>query len=423
METHELFLKQKALGIEIETRLVSIRKKNKKYRTLGYIEEQRAIIKKLWNEFDQNHSLLDSKDINKTDNYWTKGYYEVILNTYEAAEIKLNKYEEKAVEKLEKKQASPNDHETADLAIESNDKPDNKSPLNENRSQSSSDEDSTSSSSEDESEALDDSEIIAKQLLKWEEQRKFAKKMLLVMTEKASCDNNTLPISRTVIKDYWNTYKKGYVKLTSYKPEEGKQQLLDEDYHNISEVYNELLVSLELRKLSEKQNQTQVGIKELIESLKCISDRKMDIKLPKIDLPTFDGNFDKWIEFRDLFISMVHSKQITSVEKMQYLKFHLSSQAADVIKHLKISEANYDTAWTLLMSRYDNKKILINNYIKKFLALKKVEQDSANELKNLLDSSKEILYSLRNLGERIEHWDSVVIHVLTQKLPEATFTL
>lgn len=43
--------------------------------------------------------------------------------------------------------------------------------------------------------------------------------------------------------------------------------------------------------------------------------------LPVIELPKFSGYFDKWLEFRDLYISLVHNNNyISPIEKFQYLK-------------------------------------------------------------------------------------------------------
>lgn len=40
------------------------------------------------------------------------------------------------------------------------------------------------------------------------------------------------------------------------------------------------------------------------------------VRLPEIKIPEFDGNPEEWIEFRDLFKSLVHANgQLTSVQK------------------------------------------------------------------------------------------------------------
>ena len=44
-------------------------------------------------------------------------------------------------------------------------------------------------------------------------------------------------------------------------------------------------------------------------------------KLPKLDLPTFSGNYEDWESFRDLFTALVHNApNVDDATKLQYLK-------------------------------------------------------------------------------------------------------
>ena len=48
------------------------------------------------------------------------------------------------------------------------------------------------------------------------------------------------------------------------------------------------------------------------------------IKLPPINIPTFDGKFEEWYSYRDQFMSIVHNnKTIDDVHRMYYLKTSL----------------------------------------------------------------------------------------------------
>lgn len=45
------------------------------------------------------------------------------------------------------------------------------------------------------------------------------------------------------------------------------------------------------------------------------------IRLPKIDLPRFDGGYQCWLEFRDTFLSLIHNNNsIDSINKFHYLR-------------------------------------------------------------------------------------------------------
>ncbi|KAJ8964162.1 hypothetical protein NQ314_005086, partial [Rhamnusium bicolor] len=73
------------------------------------------------------------------------------------------------------------------------------------------------------------------------------------------------------------------------------------------------------------------------------------IWLPQINLPTFVGNYDTWLEFRDTFESLIHfNTTIRDIQKLHYLRASLDGSAKQVIHSLEFSEKNYKVAWDLL---------------------------------------------------------------------------
>lgn len=61
--------------------------------------------------------------------------------------------------------------------------------------------------------------------------------------------------------------------------------------------------------------------------------------------------------------------------------------------------------------------------LNKLFDQKKIEHESADALKKLLDTTRESLFLLQNMGEAIEHWNSIVVHFFVKKLPIETFKL
>lgn len=89
------------------------------------------------------------------------------------------------------------------------------------------------------------------------------------------------------------------------------------------------------------------------------------IRLLKLDLPSFSGSYQDWLNFYDSFKSLIHDNtKIADVQKLQYLRSCLNDEASKVISSLETSFANYDVAWTLLTDRYDNHRIIILNHIR-----------------------------------------------------------
>lgn len=141
------------------------------------------------------------------------------------------------------------------------------------------------------------------------------------------------------------------------------------------------------------------------------------VKLPKITIPIFSGKYAEWTTFRDLFIALVHKNtSLTDVQKLHYLKTHISGEAEQLIRHTPITEANYLHCWSQLEKRYDNKRYLSNCILKRLFSQKRIITESSVALKELLDTTIDCLNGLKNLGIDVATWDIIIIHVLTYKL-------
>ncbi|KMQ89270.1 hypothetical protein RF55_11115 [Lasius niger] len=61
--------------------------------------------------------------------------------------------------------------------------------------------------------------------------------------------------------------------------------------------------------------------------------------LPTIDLPTFDGSFDKWESFRDKFKSMIHDDpQLSDIKRLHYLCSCLKGDASNALHDINLTE-------------------------------------------------------------------------------------
>lgn len=56
--------------------------------------------------------------------------------------------------------------------------------------------------------------------------------------------------------------------------------------------------------------------------INAIQPKKM--RLPTIEIPKFDGTWEKWLPFRDTFTSMIHDNaSLPSIDKLHYLRWAL----------------------------------------------------------------------------------------------------
>ncbi|XP_063923051.1 uncharacterized protein LOC135137358 [Zophobas morio] len=85
--------------------------------------------------------------------------------------------------------------------------------------------------------------------------------------------------------------------------------------------------------------------------------RQTNIRLPKISLRNFHGDFVKWYPFIQTFNTAIHNNEsLPPVDKFQYLLSCLSGEALNLIKSLTLSEDNYPIAYKILTDRYDDKR-------------------------------------------------------------------
>ncbi|XP_048485432.1 uncharacterized protein LOC125490391 [Plutella xylostella] len=138
-------------------------------------------------------------------------------------------------------------------------------------------------------------------------------------------------------------------------------------------------------------------------------------------MPTFDGSFERWLEFRDTFSSLVHnSTDITNIQKFHYLKSSLKGSAALIIDALEFSSDNYNVAWELLLNRYNNNRLLVQNHIKALFNLNPLPKESAALIRTLIDTILKNLRALNMLGEPTQHWDTLVVYMIVSKLDKTT---
>ncbi|XP_061710770.1 uncharacterized protein LOC133520395 [Cydia pomonella] len=146
------------------------------------------------------------------------------------------------------------------------------------------------------------------------------------------------------------------------------------------------------------------------------------VKLPTIQLPKFQGSYENWLGFRDTFTSLIHSNDdIDNINKFHYLRASLEGSAALVIHSIEFSGSNYEVAWTLLCERYDNKRLLLQNHVSALFNVEPITKESSVQLKRLVDHVNKNLRCLESLGEPVKHWDTLLIHIISNKLDTKTY--
>ncbi|XP_045537974.1 uncharacterized protein LOC123721909 [Papilio machaon] len=133
------------------------------------------------------------------------------------------------------------------------------------------------------------------------------------------------------------------------------------------------------------------------------------IRLPKIDLPRFHGSYQCWLEYRDTFLSLIHSSaSIDNISKFHYLRASLSGAALDIITNIDFKGDNYLMAWQLLCDRYDNSRLLVHNHVQALFNVEQVVKESSLCLRRLLDTINKNIRALKTLNEPTQYWDTLL---------------
>ncbi|KYN12110.1 hypothetical protein ALC57_15724, partial [Trachymyrmex cornetzi] len=121
-------------------------------------------------------------------------------------------------------------------------------------------------------------------------------------------------------------------------------------------------------------------------------------------LPTFFGSYDQWPNFRDTFKAVIDENSNLSDIKKLYLKLAFKGVAAEILESMEMSADNYDVAWNLLESRFENKRILVHHHVQALVEFPVMQKESPTELRQLLDHTEKHVRALKKLGELTEQW-------------------
>ena len=144
------------------------------------------------------------------------------------------------------------------------------------------------------------------------------------------------------------------------------------------------------------------------------------VRLPKLDVPTFDGNILYWRSFLEQFHISVHDRaHLSDSEKLVYLRQSLKRGSAKVkIEGLSRSGDNYLEAIECLQSRYDRPRLVHKGHVQMILEAPPLKEGSGRELRRLHDVVQQHLHALKAMD--CEAPGPFIMSVLELKLDSNT---
>ncbi|XP_061168132.1 uncharacterized protein LOC133177057 [Saccostrea echinata] len=140
-------------------------------------------------------------------------------------------------------------------------------------------------------------------------------------------------------------------------------------------------------------------------------------KLPKLNLPIFEGNVLEWQSFWDSFDSAIHSNNtLTEVQKFNYLKSLVEGEASNTIAGFALTHSNYNRAIELLHERFGQKHKIIQSYMQALLELP-APKNNLTSLRHFHDQVETYVRGLESYGQAQETYGSLLVPVILNKLP------
>ncbi|OXA36859.1 hypothetical protein Fcan01_28383 [Folsomia candida] len=141
-----------------------------------------------------------------------------------------------------------------------------------------------------------------------------------------------------------------------------------------------------------------------------------NVRLPKLEIQPFHGNYLEWATFKDSFEAAVHSNaSVSKVEKFTYLAL-LKGEAARYTADLPLTDAHYDQAWKQLHDRYENQRMIAFATLDKFCSQPKSTATSKS-VKALIDAANRCIRSMELLNCHMDiHTEQFYIYHIARKL-------
>ena len=144
------------------------------------------------------------------------------------------------------------------------------------------------------------------------------------------------------------------------------------------------------------------------------------VKLPKIDVPRFNGSVLNWRSFWEQFNVTIHSHTtLTDTEKMTYLQGSIKDgPAKSIIDGLSQCGDNYLEAIETLKARYDRPRVVHQAHVRSIVEASSLKDGNGRELRRLHDTVQQHLRALKAMD--CEPSGQFITSLLELKLDENT---
>ena len=199
--------------------------------------------------------------------------------------------------------------------------------------------------------------------------------------------------------------------------EEAEYQKVTEGSESFIEVLldaGEIIARLEARLKIITRTGGQTKIDKTLPHQPATELSGLKINLPKLQLPTFDGNIKNWQEFWDAFKSSIDEQtNLSDVSKFSYLKGILRGSALSAITGIPITGDNYPLVVKLLKERFGNKEAIIESLYSKLQNLRRAGS-GFSDIRRTCDEIEKCLRQLEAQGEPVNEQRTLIQQIISK---------
>ncbi|XP_025831574.1 uncharacterized protein LOC112904803 [Agrilus planipennis] len=151
-------------------------------------------------------------------------------------------------------------------------------------------------------------------------------------------------------------------------------------------------------------------------SVQASNPSQFNVRLPRINLPQFSGEYTEWLPFYNAFDSLIHNNYtLDDCQKFHYLKF-LGGEAARPIESLAITANNYQSAWSILQRRYKNDRLIVYSHVNSILNTPELSKPSTEGLRKLVNDISANLEALKAMQIQVDSWDAFLVPLIISRI-------
>ena len=238
------------------------------------------------------------------------------------------------------------------------------------------------------------------------------------------------------IENSLSTKKKMLQQLDEEILEKCKDQEIDNEIQNSCEIdsmINEALSKITACKKGKYGVTTPTAYEERMDStsarsilpetygspsLTNRSGMQFGIKLPKIALPKYNGDFTKFHSFWQSFRCAVEENEgLSAVHKFNYLMSSLEGEAYKALEGFDLTEENYYHAVATLKNRFGKTQQIIKAHMQELLKLNNFPNENVYQLRVIFDKINVHARGLESIGMSSERYGSLMIPIIMSRMP------